>query len=168
MSAMDRARAIQLLRIAASAVCLIVCALFVVLWVRSYYGKDLLNGRLPVGQGIMADSWQGRVTLVGIPISERTDFHWGLSVIPADTWLGILRYMSGEMSQDRDVFGFNLKMRAPLDWKVASPHWFLVLLFAAFGAAPWIRWSKRFSLRTLLIATTLIAVVLGLIVVFGT
>jgi len=32
------------------------------------------------------------------------------------------------------------------------------------GATPWTKWSRRFSLRTLLIATTLIAVVLGLVV----
>ena len=45
---------------------------------------------------------------------------------------------------------------------VTVPTWLLVSLFAAFAALPWLRW--RFSLRTLLIATTLIAVVLGIIV----
>jgi hypothetical protein len=29
---------------------------------------------------------------------------------------------------------------------------------------PWMRWSKRFSLRTLLVATAIVAVVLGQIV----
>jgi hypothetical protein len=38
----------------------------------------------------------------------------------------------------------------------------LILMLAAFAIVPWIRWSNRFSLRTLLIATTLIAIVLGL------
>ena len=48
------------------------------------------------------------------------------------------------------------------------PLWPLVTIVAVFPIAPWIlvipwlRW--RFSLRTLLIATTLVAVVLGLIV----
>jgi hypothetical protein len=41
------------------------------------------------------------------------------------------------------------------------PHWFVALLFAALAALPWIR--PTFSLRTLLIATTLIAVLLGLV-----
>jgi hypothetical protein len=44
------------------------------------------------------------------------------------------------------------------------PQWFPVLIFAALTDAPWIHWSKRFNLRTLLIATTLVAVVLGLVV----
>jgi hypothetical protein len=48
---------------------------------------------------------------------------------------------------------------------VAVPHWFLVAIFTTLAVLPWIRHlSRRFSLRTLLIATTLIAVVLGLVV----
>ena len=43
------------------------------------------------------------------------------------------------------------------------PHWFLVLTTGAIAGLPLVRW--RFSLRTLLIATTLVAMVLGLIVV---
>jgi hypothetical protein len=59
------------------------------------------------------------------------------------------------------VPGFGAGGRVP-NYLLMFPHWFLVLLSAAFATAPWIRW--RFSLRTLLIATTLVAVVLGLIV----
>jgi hypothetical protein len=46
--------------------------------------------------------------------------------------------------------------------RVASPVAKLVLLTAACAPLSWIRW--RFSLRTLLFATTLVAVVLGLVV----
>jgi hypothetical protein len=45
-----------------------------------------------------------------------------------------------------------------------APHWFAALVFAALAAIPWISRSWRFSLRTLLIATTLVAVGLGVIV----
>ena len=44
------------------------------------------------------------------------------------------------------------------------PNWFLVSLIGSLAAVPWIKWSKRFSLRTLLIATTLVAVLLGAII----
>jgi hypothetical protein len=47
---------------------------------------------------------------------------------------------------------------------VYVPHWFLVLVSAMLATAPWIRWSKQFSLRTSLIAMTLFAVALGLVV----
>ena len=45
------------------------------------------------------------------------------------------------------------------------PYWCPTLLIAAFAVAPWIpQLSWRFSLRTLLVATTLIAVGLGAVV----
>jgi hypothetical protein len=59
----------------------------------------------------------------------------------------------------RQLFFFRLHRRP-----VSFPHWALVSLFAIFAAAPWIHWSKRFSLPTLLIAMTLVAVGLGMVV----
>ena len=50
-------------------------------------------------------------------------------------------------------------------WINRQPFWLVSVAVATLGVAPWIgclRW--RFSLRTLLIATTLVAVVLGLAV----
>jgi hypothetical protein len=47
---------------------------------------------------------------------------------------------------------------------VRIPIWVLVILAATLAAIPSFHWPNRFSLRTLLIATTLVAVVLGLIV----
>ena len=44
------------------------------------------------------------------------------------------------------------------------PYWLPCLAAATIALLPWLKWSKRFSLRTLLIATTLVAVALGLIV----
>ena len=41
---------------------------------------------------------------------------------------------------------------------------YLILPAAILAIAPWLPWPSRFSLRTLLIATTLVAVVLGLVV----
>jgi hypothetical protein len=43
---------------------------------------------------------------------------------------------------------------------VNVPYWFSILIFLILTAVPWIR---RFSLRTLLIATTLVSVVSALI-----
>jgi hypothetical protein len=46
-----------------------------------------------------------------------------------------------------------------------GPHWYFAITFAAIAALPWLAWLPyRFSLRTLLIATTLVAVVLGVAV----
>ena len=45
---------------------------------------------------------------------------------------------------------------------IRVPYWFLLVGSSLMAAVPWLPW--RFTLRTLLIATTLVAVVLGLIV----
>jgi hypothetical protein len=45
---------------------------------------------------------------------------------------------------------------------VYLPFWFLVLFAATMAGIPWLRW--RFSLRTLLIATALVAVGLGVVI----
>jgi hypothetical protein len=49
--------------------------------------------------------------------------------------------------------------------RVLFPHWLPALLFAALALAFGIRRPYRFSLRTLLVAMTFVAVLLGLIAV---
>ncbi len=49
-----------------------------------------------------------------------------------------------------------------IDVGLQFPHWWLVAIAVTFAALPWL--SLRFSLRTLLIATTLVAVGLGIII----
>src|SRR5262245_34253035 len=50
-----------------------------------------------------------------------------------------------------------------LSWPaITFPYWFAVLTTALVATLPWLR--LRFSLRTLLIATTIIAVALGIVV----
>ena len=71
--------------------------------------------------------------------------------------------MDGNPYYQPHPFGSPLLRRFSFDAKKGEiPYWFLTLFSAALAAAPWLRW--RFSLRTLLLAITLIAVVLGLIV----
>ena len=44
-------------------------------------------------------------------------------------------------------------------YELILPYWMILLLTSAAAASPWLRW--RFSLRTLLIALTLLALLLG-------
>jgi hypothetical protein len=59
---------------------------------------------------------------------------------------------------------FTWASSSPLSFFATVPFWMPAVLSLTTGIAPWIHWSSRFSIRTLLIATTLVAVVLGLIV----
>ena len=51
---------------------------------------------------------------------------------------------------------------SPAFLAASFPHWLLVSLIAVVATLPWLRW--RFSLRTLLVAITLVALVLGIII----
>jgi hypothetical protein len=63
-------------------------------------------------------------------------------------------------------YGFRYNMYSNGSWYVRGPLWAVGALLATFAAAvaawPWLAW--RYSLRTLLFATTIAAVGLGLIV----
>jgi hypothetical protein len=63
-------------------------------------------------------------------------------------------------------YGFRYNMYSDGSWNVSGPLWavgaLLTAAAATFAASPWLTW--RFSLRTLLIATTLAALMLGLLV----
>jgi hypothetical protein len=47
---------------------------------------------------------------------------------------------------------------------IRIPMWFPIFFAASLAGVGWLPWPKRFTTRTLLIATTLVAVVLGIVV----
>ncbi len=57
-------------------------------------------------------------------------------------------------SYSRRVFNFSL------------PFWFAFLACFAFAILPWIRWSMHFSIRTMLVITTIIAIGVTFVVAF--
>jgi hypothetical protein len=139
------------LRIAVTALCLTVCALLVALWVRSYWRLHILEKRTGFA-AIQISSVIGRIAIAHL---DRAQF--------ATSYLS---YVAGDAADWRKggVLGFAYYDDGSITAFIA-PHWLLALLFAALAVIPWISRSWRFSLRTLLIATTLVAVGLGIIVV---
>lgn len=63
----------------------------------------------------------------------------------------------------RGLFGFGI-ITSPPTLTFCAPHWFLILLALSSAAIPWSGLKWRFGLRTVLIAMTLAAVGLGLVV----
>jgi hypothetical protein len=151
------------LRIAWSVGCGILCLLLILLWVRSYWWFDILYYRLGASTMFGVTSEEGAIRfqdcsrIIGaMPRGWLRDRTWHGGYPPSDIATGPLF---------KQVFrGFERQSRSTRHDTLQVPHWFFVLIASVGGAAPWIHWSRRFSLRTLLITTTLVAALLGAIV----
>jgi hypothetical protein len=125
--------------------------LLIVLWVRSFRQHDYLFQ-------FNTNLYTGIESNLGIVSFNQLDFRvfpsrkkpiqgWTLAVIPPS---------AGDTNQQRFQWA---NMTGLL--QVVVPYWVLVLLAATFAVISWI---CRFSLRTMLVVTTLVAVMLGLVV----
>jgi hypothetical protein len=156
------------LRIAWSVAWGMVAVLLCVLWVRSYQIQDDVwveySGPTAGQTGntfVHLLSLHGR--LIAVPRHNFSTTPWRLG------HNGVVHF-----SMDfQDNAGRSPSLLSPqiLRWSQYSrtefhiPYWCFIVTFGVVSVIPWVRrigW--RFSLRTLLIATTLVAVVLGLIV----
>jgi hypothetical protein len=152
------------LRIAWSATCGIVCLLLIALWVRSYgcitniqekywtrtFQGVSIAGEMRFWSYLLRDPMQLNAFSTGFQNIDRTDPQF-------KAWTADVPQTTFEMAFNK----YNLNGEI----LVRFPHWFAAIVFAALAATPWLRW--RFSLRTLLIAMTLVAVALGLVVFYA-
>ena len=146
---------LKYLRIAVTTLSLTACALLVALWVRSYRIYDALCGSIGDHGAISLDLLRGRIILSYWPQLDR-EWQW---------WHDEPDKVQIKSLNDIDhVTGFNTFTNFD-GGGVLVPHWFPVTVTAIVAVIGWSRGSRRFSLRTLQIATTLIAVGLGIIVV---
>jgi hypothetical protein len=142
------------LRIAWSAGCGIACVLLIALWVRSYwYWDDVRCQQSIVPYGVRIMSMRGGAYLMLREYDSSAASHVG----PRLTIGMFIMDRHGDQVSNRWLYLFDFD-------ETYVPYWMVTLPIGALAAAPWIWRSKRFSLRTLLIATTLVAVVLGTIV----
>jgi hypothetical protein len=173
---MERSRTIRFLRFAVTALSLTACVLLMALWVRSRELWDSINFQLGPGQKYHVASCNGKLAACRLPNFGRNGkrlvdqfggqlFHSGWHVWNTGPWARPVR--SGGLI----VFTTLTPMRAsePYIFPAASiSNWILILITAIAAAVPWVdRLSFRFSLRTLLIATTLVAVGMGAIVLLS-
>jgi len=153
------------LRIALSVMCGLVAVLLCVLWVRSYQIYDNVVGP-PHG------SYRFGVASAGGWLTIRWKSDFDPSIFPrgmvqtksAEQMEAIYRQMEDSIRNDpgttytRPTFKFG----STGDGAIQFQYWLPAMIAAALAAAAWLRW--RFSLRTLLIGMTLLAVGLGWLV----
>jgi hypothetical protein len=144
------------LRIATSAMCLIACALLSALWVRSYFSQDFVKGSAPgiPAFAILSDS--GMVFMQVFGWDQKNPWY-------VSRWQLFQSKPRGPIMKGLP-FIFSIDPSGP---RILMPYRFLVAIAAALAAIPWIRWSKQFTLRTMLITTTLVAFLLWLLVAAG-
>jgi hypothetical protein len=160
------------LRIAWSVTWGVLAVALCLLWVRSYWWRDPMVIGVPTGRWIHIISMHGGASIAYVSDSPFTN----TSANPtADYVLG--RSLFTEVGRSERIpmdFGALVLNPAAFRWdvfddgvRVILPYWCMVLTSIGFAIAPWIAALKcRFSLRTLLIATTLVAFGLGLVVYF--
>ena len=154
----------------ASIVCLVLCVALMGMWVRSCSFCDLLNGSFCTTQGFIIDSEQSRLSLAWVTFSPRIPrYEWRYNAVPLHDYLELLEEMREKINvppqkewPEPKPFGFGARMR-PDEWMACVPYWFLVATTGSLAMIFRLRWPLRFTLRSLFIATTFLAVVLGMI-----
>jgi hypothetical protein len=142
---------LKYLRIAVTALSLAACVLLIALWVRSLTRGTTLQGVLG-SERLQFTSENGRLAVLIFPNIQSRNF-------PRRDWTIT---SSTSRSADDAFDSWQVGTMQPKGVIAVVPWWFVVLILVALAAAPWIKW--RFSLRTLLVATTLVAVGLGVVI----
>lgn len=147
------------LRIAWSVVWGALAVLLCVLWVRSYWSVDLLT-RVGNINSLFLESRFGQLELSrGIDTLTNAFFSAGSYHLQSEMNADFVR-----RGYQRGIWGsrFYCTFFSQGAWRLAVPHWFVASMFALTAGASWL--PLRFSLRFLLVATTVVAILLGLIV----
>jgi hypothetical protein len=156
---MNRPHILGLLKIAFTATCGTICTVLIAFWVRSYTFHDVYDldaGRAAMlrivsEHGLMQIApWVFERDSLPVPYLRHVSIPVALLGKPATKWrpwlYGKQNYFDGAVER----------------WLVVS-YWFLVAFFGSLSIVFPVINTRRFSVRSLLVVTTLIAVVLGLV-----
>jgi hypothetical protein len=149
-------------------------------WQRSYFWLDRFIRSVSPTEYMAITSAEGRIRLGksddpllsavfkkgwtqhNFPLRILRDESSNIATFPASVPIRPRRWRFPWFSFEKDVY-----LRAPpiKSYQVMLPYWILPAVCAAIAAARWIKW--RFSLRTLLVGTTIVAVLFALGTAFG-
>jgi hypothetical protein len=131
----------------------VVCGLAIALWLRSYWWDESFNWRYSTTENIHLGSDAGVLFL-----GKGTLSPWRAP------WPTYSRDEAGVYANKHELIRMPTLLLDATTLQVGIPYWLLLSLTTAMAVLPWAPWAKRFSLRTLLIVTALIAVILGITV----
>ncbi|MCA9229452.1 MAG: hypothetical protein KDA57_02275 [Planctomycetales bacterium] len=165
----NNARVWRWLRIVISQFALVLCVSFGVLWAGSYSHQGVLNSRIKKTYGFYMSSWEGIIRSGCIDIikepfgsqftrSTILRLHFKKPVNPIKT------KMKGQFSHLPNMFGFHVT-HLNNGWAMSVPHWFLVLLTGATAITFKPKPRLKFSLREIMLLTTITAGVVGAVTI---
>ena len=142
----------------ASIVCLVACVALVGMWVRSYWYLDAVAYKHPPRLAVWLVSCNGQLRCE----IERLPDNVSILDNGADKYYVFDRpaELDPQRGNGSGILGFRM-LGGPLAPVPVIPHWCAITVFGALGIVLG-RGQFHFSLRTLLITTTIVAVVLGM------
>jgi hypothetical protein len=146
----------------ASIVCLVMCLALMGLWVRSYYWYEGLGGLIFPNQSLDVQPLLGKLVVIQGPTESirGKESSWYLF----SHKYPVRQHPSGW----RRPFYLKLFPDSRANLLFEPSYWFLVLTSGLLAIIFRLRWPpRRFSLRTLFIAITFLAIVLGMIAWVG-
>jgi hypothetical protein len=124
------------------------------MWVRSYYRLDGLTGLIAPNQSLAVNSAQGRLEFVQQPVGKIQESPWSMFSLKYPHPVGPVGWQR--------PFGLRLFPASNINLMWGASYWFLVLISGSLAMIFRLRWPVRFTIRDLIIVTTFLAVVLGM------
>jgi hypothetical protein len=149
------------LRILWSLGCGIPCLLLIVMWVRNFWWSDVAWAPLPGGWQVVIASADGQVEFGISQAQNRPDvasWAWETYTASRNSAFEVL------VPQKRVIRYHVFRNR---NFALVVPHWLLTTVVLLLAIVPWIPWSRRFTIRTLLIIMAIMSVALALAVTAG-
>jgi hypothetical protein len=155
----SNARLIRWLRIGWVVLCFVPTLSLVVLWVRSYWSSDLIRTHIST-KPLEIISTPGRVKITR---SEGVSGQFA-TLATYSNGESVAQSLISHVERFKNIWGLGVVRGR--NAAALLPYWLFVLIVGtiSFGLAR-IRWSNRFSMRTIMITTTLVAIALGVLVV---
>ena len=171
----------RLLPIVLSSCCWVICAILLFMWGRSYRESDRMHGRLWDRESFLVSSKQGAVSLLWFRSHGHENWwQWETRTYAVDDEMS---FPVGDIDQYQNRLGFGylnrpmyLVMRTEQNGFTALgaatatlrgagpivPYWFLLSIFATLGALLALRRSQQFGLRTMMLGTTMLVLLMGI------
>lgn len=146
------------LRIAAAITCFVICAAIAILWMRSYRHCDSFAASTPSVYFFYASSDHGKfqIQLGDGRLMEEARWEFGTRPAPTESVV--------DRTQGINGLGFQWRVTGPPGFPVYNslvPHWFPALVSGIAGTLLWMKRPYRFTVRGALIATMIVAAVMG-------